>query len=174
MSLDMQIKSLMSELSTQLPDVNLDQILIDILNNESKSFNEANDIITNLDALTEVKDELGKGLQDLAALAKLREKYIQEYQNIQENPDKFREEPMDKAQKDIEDGIDTFVVKQTNILPNTIFLYFFSYKNFIDYFNKNGYILVSSKENKTTQINYKNFRPLLKKIKYLDLFFKKK
>ena len=110
-SLDMQIKSLMSELSTQLPDVNLDQILIDILNNESKSFNEANDIITNLDALTEVKDELGKGLQDLAALAKLREKYIQEYQNIQENPDKFREEPMDKAQKDIEDGIDTFVVK---------------------------------------------------------------
>ena len=71
-------------------------------------------------------------------------------------------------------NIDTYVVKQTNILPNTIFLYFFNYKNFIDYFNKNGYKLVSSKENKTTQINYKNFHPLLKKIKYLDLFFKKK
>ena len=110
-SLDTQIQNLIQELSQGLPNVNFDQIITDILNNESQSFNEANDIITNLDAITEVKDELGKGLQDLAALAKLREKYIQEYQNIQENPDQFREEPMAKAPEDLADNVDTIVVK---------------------------------------------------------------
>ena len=110
-SLDTQITNLIQELSQGLPDVNFDQIITDILNNESKSYNEANDIITNLDAITEVRDELGKGLQDLAALAKLREKYIQEYQNIQENPDQFREEITTKAAQDVEDGVDTFVVE---------------------------------------------------------------
>lgn len=126
-SLDTQIQNLIQELSQGLPNVNFDQIITDILNNESQSFNEANDIITNLDAITEVKDELGKGLQDLAALAKLREKYIQEYQNIQENPDQFREEPMAKAPEDLADNVDTIVVKtkdgsRTLVIGNEYFV----------------------------------------------------
>lgn len=69
---------------------------------------------------------------------------------------------------------DTFVVKQTNILANNIFLYFFNYRNFVKFFNNNGYKLISSKKNQTTKINYKNFKPLINKINYLDLMFKKK
>ncbi len=69
---------------------------------------------------------------------------------------------------------DTFVVKQTNILPNTVFLYFFNYYKFINFFNKNGYKLVFSKKNNTTKVNYKNFKPTIYKVDYLDLLFKKK
>ena len=69
---------------------------------------------------------------------------------------------------------DTFVVKQTNILPNNIFLYFFNYRNFVKFFNNNGYKLIFSKKNQTTKINYKNFKPLINKINYLDLMFEKK
>ncbi len=69
---------------------------------------------------------------------------------------------------------DTIVVKQTNILPATVYLYFFNYQNFINYFDKRGYKLLLSKKNNTTKVNYKNFKPHLKKIDYLDLFFKKK
>ena len=69
---------------------------------------------------------------------------------------------------------DTFVVKQTNILANNIFLYFFNYRNFVKFLNNNGYKLISSKKNQTAKINYKNFKPLINKINYLDLMFEKK
>lgn len=69
---------------------------------------------------------------------------------------------------------DTLVVKQTNILPSTVYLFFFNYKNFINFFDHCGYKLVSSTKNDTTKVNYKNFKPYLQKVKYLDLLFKKK
>ena len=69
---------------------------------------------------------------------------------------------------------DTFVVKQTNILPNTIYLFFFNFKNFINFLDSHGYKLVSATKNDTIRVNYKNFKPLLKKAGYLDLLFKKK
>ena len=69
---------------------------------------------------------------------------------------------------------DTFVVKQTNILPGTVYLFFFYYKNFINFFDHNGYKLVSSTKNNTTKVNYENFKPSFKKVEYLDLLFEKK
>ena len=69
---------------------------------------------------------------------------------------------------------DTLVVKQTNILPSTVYLFFFNYKNFINFFDHGGYKLVSSTKNNTTKVNYENFKPLLQKVEYLDLLFKKK
>ena len=69
---------------------------------------------------------------------------------------------------------DTLVVKQTNILPSTVYLFFFNYKNFINFFYHSGYKLVSSTKNNTTKVNYENFKPLLQKVEYLDLLFKKK
>tara|TARA_B100000767_G_C19763131_1_gene536143 strand:- start:58 stop:855 length:798 start_codon:yes stop_codon:yes gene_type:complete len=69
---------------------------------------------------------------------------------------------------------DTLVVKQTNILPSTVYLFFFNFKNFINFFNDHGYKLVNFTKNHTTKVNYKNFKPLLKKVEYLDLLFKKK
>ena len=69
---------------------------------------------------------------------------------------------------------DTLVVKQTNILSSTIYLFFFDYKNFINFFDHSGYKLVSSTKNNTTKVNYENFKPLLQKVEYLDLLFKKK
>jgi hypothetical protein len=68
---------------------------------------------------------------------------------------------------------DQIVVKQTNILPNLVFLYFINYYTFIKFMKKNKYSLTLMKKNNSISINYKNFNPYLKKILYLDLMFKK-
>ena len=68
---------------------------------------------------------------------------------------------------------DQIVVKQTNILPNLVFLYFINYYTFIKFMKKNKYSLTLMKKNNSIDINYKNFKPYLKKIYYLDLMFKK-
>ena len=69
---------------------------------------------------------------------------------------------------------DYIVVKQTNYLPNTIYLFFFNLNNFIKFMNLNGYKLVFFETNKSAKVNYKNFSPFLKKVDYLDVLFKKK
>ena len=69
---------------------------------------------------------------------------------------------------------DKIVVKQTNILPHTVYLYFFNLHKFIYFFKMNNYKLVFYQKNKFAKVNYKNFYPLLKKIEYLDILFIKK
>jgi len=66
------------------------------------------------------------------------------------------------------------VVKQTNILPHLVHLYFFNYKNFINLCEKYGYKLIKKNKNTTANVNYKNFYQDYSKIQYLDLLFKKK
>ena len=66
---------------------------------------------------------------------------------------------------------DNLIVKQTNILPHMVYLYFFNLNKFIIFFKKNNYKLVFYQNNKFAKVNYKNFYPLLKKIKYLDILF---
>jgi hypothetical protein len=66
------------------------------------------------------------------------------------------------------------IVKQTNILPNTVYLYFFNLNKFINFFNLNGYNIVFYKKNKFAKINYRNFYPIVKDIMYLDVLFLKK
>jgi putative methyltransferase (TIGR04325 family) len=66
------------------------------------------------------------------------------------------------------------IVKQTNILPHTVYLYFFDLNKFIIFFKKNGYKLVFQQKNKFAKVNYKNFHPTLKKIVYSDILFIKK
>ena len=70
--------------------------------------------------------------------------------------------------------IDYIVVKQTNYLPNTIYLYFFNLNKFIKFMNLNGYKLIFFETNKSAKINYKNFSKILNKIEYLDILFEKK
>ena len=69
---------------------------------------------------------------------------------------------------------DYIVVKQTNYLPNTIYLFIFNLNNFIKFMNLNDYKLVFFETNQTAKVNYKNFSHLLKKTEYLDVLFKKK
>ena len=64
-----------------------------------------------------------------------------------------------------------WTVKQTNILPHTVYLYFFNLNKFIALFKKNDYKLVFFKKNKFAKVNYKNFYPLLKQVIYLDVLF---
>ena len=64
-----------------------------------------------------------------------------------------------------------WTVKQTNILPHTVYLYFFNLNKFIALFKKNDYKLVFFKKNKFAKVNYKNFHPLLKEVIYLDVLF---
>ena len=74
------------------------------------------------------------------------------------------------------DNIDKekWIVKQTNILPHTVYLYFFNLNKFISFFKKNDYKLVFYQKNKFAKVNYKNFYPHLKQIIYLDVLFIKK
>lgn len=69
---------------------------------------------------------------------------------------------------------DKIIVKQTNILPNMIFLFFFNFHLFIKLMDSYGYKLVFFEKNKTAKVNYKNFSYLLKKVEYLDILFIKK
>ena len=66
------------------------------------------------------------------------------------------------------------IVKQTNILPHTVYLYFFNLKKFISFFKENNYRLVFYKKNKFAKVSYKNFYPFFKNIMYLDILFVKK
>ena len=75
---------------------------------------------------------------------------------------------LDKIEKE------KWVVKQTNILPHTVHLYFFNLNKFVSFFKKNNYKLVYYKKNKFAEVNYKNFYPTLKKIMYLDILFIRK
>ena len=67
--------------------------------------------------------------------------------------------------------IDKLIVKQTNILPHTVYLYFFNLNKFIFFFKENNYKLVFYQKNKFAKVNYKNFYPFLKQIIYLDVLF---
>ena len=69
---------------------------------------------------------------------------------------------------------DYIVVKQTNYLPNTIYLYFFNFNKFLKFMNLNGYKLIFFEKNKSAKVNYKNFSKILDKIQYLDMLFEKK
>ena len=71
-------------------------------------------------------------------------------------------------------GREKIIVKQTNILPHTVYLYFFNLRKFISFFMKSNYRLVYYKKNRFAKVNYKNFNPFLKKIEYLDILFVKK
>lgn len=69
---------------------------------------------------------------------------------------------------------DSLVVKQTNILPNLVYCYFFNFYSFKNFFERNNYKLIFFQKNKYAKINYNNFKPTYKKIKYLDVLFIKK
>lgn len=69
---------------------------------------------------------------------------------------------------------DFLVVKQTNILPHTVYLYFFNLNRFVDYLNINGYKVVSINNNRSANINYENFSSYLNNTRYLDILFVRK
>jgi len=68
---------------------------------------------------------------------------------------------------------DKIIVKQTNILPHLIYLYFFNLQKFIKHFEDNGYKVIFKRLNNSDKINYKNFKGFINHIKYYDILFKK-
>jgi|TARA_B110000503_G_C7002872_1_gene352277 hypothetical protein len=66
------------------------------------------------------------------------------------------------------------VVKQVNLLPNKLYLYFFDFIQFIKIFKDCNFNVVFSEKNKTMDINYKNFNiKEMSDLKYTDILFKK-
>jgi len=114
---DNRIPQLTSDIQAAVPTLDIQQILQDILRGETESFNNAVDTISNLDVLSDIKDELGEKLNDAAALIKIRELMLQEYELIKTKPKNFQEKPL--SQQDgfktyeelLEDDANTFVVK---------------------------------------------------------------
>ena len=109
---DARIPALIQEINQLLPELNLDQVLADIVSGETQSFNDAVDQIVNLDMLSEIKDELGGKLNDLAALALQREQMLNEYENIKTNPKLYQENKVeeDRATETVRDDVENFVV----------------------------------------------------------------
>tara|TARA_B100000780_G_scaffold124176_1_gene87118 strand:- start:301 stop:1110 length:810 start_codon:yes stop_codon:yes gene_type:complete len=69
---------------------------------------------------------------------------------------------------------DKHIVKQVNLLPNKLYLYFFEFFKFIKIFNDCNFDIVFSAKNKTNDINYKNFYFVdMPDLKYTDVLFKK-
>ena len=114
---DNRIPQLTSDIQAAVPTLDIQQILQDILRGETESFNNAVDTISNLDVLSDIKDELGEKLNDAAALIKIRELMLQEYELIKTKPKNFQEKPL--SQQDgvktyeelLEDDANSFVVK---------------------------------------------------------------
>ena len=117
---DIRIPQLTQELQAALPEVDVNTIIQDVLNNKSESFNNAVDQIKNLDAISDVKDDLAQKLNDVAAISLQREELIQEYDKIKTNPKDFDVRPVDPdVAKDITD-INESIVVQTKTGEKTL------------------------------------------------------
>jgi len=69
---------------------------------------------------------------------------------------------------------DKHVVKQVNLLPNKLYLYFFDSFKFIKIFKDCNFNVIFCEKNKTNDINYKNFhRNEMPGLEYTDIFLKK-
>lgn len=117
---DNRIPQLSAELQAAIPTLNIQEILQDLISGEVESFNNAVNQIQNLDILSDKKDVLGEKLNDVAALAKIRELMLQEYELIKTNPKNFKEKPLSQQdsvktyEEILEDDANTFVVKTKN------------------------------------------------------------
>ena len=117
---DSRIPQLSAELQAAIPTLNIQEILQDLISGEVESFNNAVNQIQNLDILSDKKDVLGEKLNDVAALAKIRELMLQEYELIKTNPKNFQEKPLRQQdsvktyEEILEDDANTFVVKAKN------------------------------------------------------------
>jgi len=67
-----------------------------------------------------------------------------------------------------------YIVKQVNLLPRKLYLYFFKLDIFLDKFKKYDLKVIHSEKNQTHDINYENFTVInMVDLKYSDIFFKK-
>jgi hypothetical protein len=96
------------ELSNKLKaaGINVDQIMLDIHQGNVESFNQAVDNIKALDLIDEKKAELGEALDDVAEMGLRRSKFIQEYQDIKDNPSKY-DEKRTELPSEKEETVDT-------------------------------------------------------------------
>ena len=66
------------------------------------------------------------------------------------------------------------IVKQTNLWPRNIHLFFFEFDAFVKIFLNERFQITFEKKNLTHDINYNNFSLVnLNKIKYTDILFEK-
>ena len=66
------------------------------------------------------------------------------------------------------------IVKQVNLLPNKLYLYFFYFYDFLKIFENHSFTVEFINENKTHKINYENFDIFgISELKYTDILFKK-
>ena len=112
---DTRIPQLTQELQAALPNVDVNTIIQDVLNNEAESFNAAVEEINNLDVISDVKDALGQKLNDVATIAKMREELLQEYEDIKTKPKEYDVRPVETdIAQDINDVTESIVVQTKN------------------------------------------------------------
>ena len=65
------------------------------------------------------------------------------------------------------------IVRQVNVLPQTDHLYFINKDYFSNIFFKKKYTLLFEQKNLTDNVNFKNFKDMVKTAQYTDVMFKK-
>ena len=65
------------------------------------------------------------------------------------------------------------IVRQVNVLPQTDHLYFINKDYFYNIFFKKKYTLLFEQKNLTDNVNFKNFKDIVKTAQYTDVMFKK-
>ena len=65
------------------------------------------------------------------------------------------------------------VIKQVNVLPQINYLYFINKEYFYNIFFKKKYILLFEQKNMTDNVDFSNFKNLLKTTQYTDVLFEK-
>lgn len=90
-------------LSLKLTEVGLstETILSDLVTGNVESFNEASTKIDSLDITDDQKLDLGQALDDVAEMALRRSKFLKEYSDIKNNPDKYKEETVEDLKEPI-------------------------------------------------------------------------
>ena len=92
---DQRIKQMSTKLTSA--GINISAVIDSVVNGDFEAYNEAVQTIKNLDILSETKDELGAALDDMAEMVGKRQEFIKTYDEIKNNPSKFREEGLEEV-----------------------------------------------------------------------------
>ena len=105
---DQRIIDLMGPLTAA--GVNTSEVIDQLIAGNSEAFNEAIASIKEMDIIEEEKETLAQSLEDASELALRRQSFLQAYQDIKENPNKYSEAPI--VEEDIPTGpVETVTVK---------------------------------------------------------------
>lgn len=106
---DRRIPSLSAQLATH--GINSSQVITDIVAGKIESFNEATAKIETLNLTDDQKLDIGQALDDVAEMSLRRNKFLQEYSDIKNNPSEYKEQRAEDIQTSENEEKPTILIK---------------------------------------------------------------